>query len=278
MSDSLSHLLSASNPESGNIAYAYDADGNVITKTAPLPNQTGTSTATTTYSYDKLNRLTQKSYSDGYTATARYGYDNVALSGCTTPPPSETDTYPIGRRTSMCDGSGGTSWAHDTMGRVLQERRKIGPASTAAKYVSYTFNLDGSLNTVTTAPERSVAYTYSGAGRPTTMADPGDSINFAKQAVYAPPGGLTGATWGSSTAFAGFTVANAYNSRLQPILRSATNAATSATVFGECFNFNSIAAVTAPSPCSFAAGSGDNGNVSPDRQQSGQHANADVHL
>ena len=37
------------------------ADGNVLTKTAPAPNQTGTaSTAVTTYSYDALNRLTQK--------------------------------------------------------------------------------------------------------------------------------------------------------------------------------------------------------------------------
>jgi YD repeat-containing protein len=63
--DSLSQLTSATNPESGNIAYAYDADGNLITKTAPLPNQTGSSTVTNTSTYDKLNRLTSKSYMDG---------------------------------------------------------------------------------------------------------------------------------------------------------------------------------------------------------------------
>jgi len=40
--DSLSRVTSASNPESGTISYAYDADSNLITKTAPLPNQTGT--------------------------------------------------------------------------------------------------------------------------------------------------------------------------------------------------------------------------------------------
>jgi YD repeat-containing protein len=60
--DSLTHLTQAVNPESGTIKYAYDADSNVITKTAPSPNQasTGTATVATTYAYDKLNRLTGK--------------------------------------------------------------------------------------------------------------------------------------------------------------------------------------------------------------------------
>jgi len=63
--NSLSQLLTASNPESGTITYAYDNDGNVATKTASAPNQTGTATVTTTYAYDTLNRLTGKSYNDG---------------------------------------------------------------------------------------------------------------------------------------------------------------------------------------------------------------------
>ena len=96
------------NPESGTINYAYDADGNVVTKTAPSPNQlsTGTATVSTSYAYDKLNRLTGKSYADNYTQNpvtpaVQFGYDAVALSGCTIAPPSDTDSYPIGRMTSM---------------------------------------------------------------------------------------------------------------------------------------------------------------------------------
>ena len=128
--DSLSRLTSASNPESGTITYAYDADSNVITKKAPSPNQppTGTATITTTYAYDTLNRLAGKSYNDGYTLNnptpgVSYAYDGNALTGCNTAPPLLTDSYPVGRRTAMCDGSGATSWAHDKMGRILQGDR-----------------------------------------------------------------------------------------------------------------------------------------------------------
>jgi len=94
--DFLSRLTSATNPESGTISYTYDANGNVLTKVAPTPNKiladtNAPLTVTTTYSYDALNRLTQKSYSDSTTPTVKYGYDGVALSGCTTAPQSLTD-------------------------------------------------------------------------------------------------------------------------------------------------------------------------------------------
>src|ERR1051325_9153947 len=37
--DSFSRLLTAKNPESGTISYAYDNDGNLLQKTSPAPNQ-----------------------------------------------------------------------------------------------------------------------------------------------------------------------------------------------------------------------------------------------
>jgi RHS repeat-associated protein len=252
--DSLSRLTSASNPESGAVTYGYDADGNLITKTAPKPNQTGTATVQTTYTYDVLNRTTKKSYNDGTTATVQFGYDAVALSGCTTGPPGLTDSYPVGRRTSMCDGSGGTSWAHDKMGRVLKERRTIG--SVIGDYENDTFNLDGSVATVTSLGY-GVTYTYAGAGRPLTASH--STTKFVSGATYAPPGELRGMTMGSATGFAGITVANAYNNRLQPILLSA--ASPSGTVFSECFDLHLGVAVNS-APCSFSASTaGDNGNV-----------------
>ena len=55
--DSLSRLTSAVNPESGTILYGYDANGNLNTKTAPAPNQTGSATVVTSHHYDVLNRL-----------------------------------------------------------------------------------------------------------------------------------------------------------------------------------------------------------------------------
>ncbi len=262
--DSLSELTSSTNPESGQISYGYDADGNVITKTAPLPNQTGTSTVTTTSTYDVLNRLIQKSYKDGtttdpYTPTVQFGYDAVAPTGCTTTPPSAPDSYPVGRRTAMCDGSGAASYTHDKMGRILRERRTIG--AVLGDYENDSYNLDGSPATFTTLGYQ-VTYTYTGAGRPITASNyTGGTTNFVKSATYAPPGELTAMTLGSTSSFAGIVTNNAYNDRLQPILLSATVAGQNP-VFSLCFDFHLAVAVTTPSPCSFSASTlGDNGNA-----------------
>ncbi len=261
--DSLSRLLSASNPESGTIAYTYDADGNVLTKTALSPNQpsTGTATVTTTYAYEQLNRLKSKNYSDSYgsnpaTAGVNYGYDGVALTGCTTNPPGDADSYPVGHRTAMCDGSGAASWTHDQMGRTLQERRTIG--TVAGDYDTDAYNLDGSVASVTTLGY-GLTYTYGGAARPLTAAH--SSVKFVQGATYAPPGELAGMTIGSATGFAGIIASNAYNSRLQPILLSAGVTGQNP-VFSLCYDFHLHVAVTRPTPCSFSASSaGDNGNA-----------------
>src|SRR5207253_10359585 len=55
--NSLSQLLTANNPESGMITYAYDADGELLQKTSPAPNQTGSATQTVSYCYDELHRV-----------------------------------------------------------------------------------------------------------------------------------------------------------------------------------------------------------------------------
>ncbi len=215
--DSLSRLTQAQNPESGTISYTYDANSNLVTKTAPSPNQlpTGTKTVVTTYTYDALNRLTGKSYVDGFsnpsTPNVVYGYDGVAPTGCTKAPPILSDTYPIGRRTSMCDGSGSTSWRHDAMGRILIDSRFIG-AVTPAKLSTYGFNFDGSLNDVVTPPLKFIAYTVGAAGRALSAIDTTDNINFVTNAKYAPPGELQSLNYGGP-----INGAISYNSRLQPM-------------------------------------------------------------
>src|SRR4029077_1871663 len=60
--DSLSRLQSVSYPESGTTSYTYDSNGNIATKTAPAPNQTGSTTISLSYCYDALNRVTSKAY------------------------------------------------------------------------------------------------------------------------------------------------------------------------------------------------------------------------
>ena len=121
----------------------------------------------TTYLYDALNRLTKKTYNDGgLTPTVQFGYDAGTLSGCKVTPPAQTDSYPIGRRTSMCDGSGGTSLAHDKLGRLFVTRRQV--ASASARSLTYTYNLDGSLATQYDGTGgKTITYT-TGAGRAST--------------------------------------------------------------------------------------------------------------
>src|SRR5262249_23317343 len=162
--------------ESGLISYSYVTSSGALCSADPAavcfkkglsPNQpsNGTALLTATYSYDVLSRLIGKSYNDTYTSnpptpSVAYGYDGTALVGCATTAAGETDPFPTGRRTSMCDASGATSWAHDEMGRVTQERRQIGGGSLATKFVDYTYNLDGSLAVLQTPPLKTIRYTY----------------------------------------------------------------------------------------------------------------------
>ena len=234
--NSLSQLLSASNPESGAISYTYDADGNLLTKTAPARNQTGTATVTTTYAYDALHRLTQKSFSDT-TPTVKYGYDGVAPAGCT--PPALAITNGIGRRTSMCDAAGAEAWAYDAMGWPLTDQRTTNGVT---KATTYTYNLDGSIATLTYPSGRTIRYTSNAAGRPVSAVDTTNAaspINYALAASYAPQGALASLALGSSGSFAGVNLNQAYNSRQQPTsIRAWSTNATTPVALDLSYSFN----------------------------------------
>jgi RHS repeat-associated protein len=237
--DSLSRLTNASNPESGTLSYTYsntssgcsgDA-GAVCTKVAPAPNALSPSTATvtTTYSYDKLNRLTQKSYTDsGTTPTVSFGYDADTSTLTCSNQPTLTDSYPKGKQTAMCDGSGATSWSHDKMGRVLTEKRMINASTALTNSTMYAYNLDGSLATLTYPSSRIITYAPSSsngftAGRPVSAVDSAHSLNFVTNATYAPQGAIASFKNGAS-----ITGILTYNPRLQPWELYYTNGSTPA--------------------------------------------------
>ncbi len=276
--DSLARLLCAANPEvqivtcpasatgtfpTGAITYQYDANSNLTAKVAPKPNQTGTLQTTTSYSYDALNRLYQKSYSDPYSGAVLYGYDGKALTCASVNPPTiSSPTNLIGRRSSMCAGPSASSWSYDPMGRAIIEARYNKGSSSAKKYnVSYGYFKDGSLNTLTYPSGDLVTYTVGGAGRATLASDPSNSFvgYTGKPATYAPQGSLAGMTNGYTSSFAGIVTSNLYNDRLQPILLSAS--VSSNAVFSLCYDFHLGVAIS-NTPCSFSASTtGDNGNV-----------------
>ena len=99
--DSLSRLLTANNPESGTITYSYDPDGNLLQKTSPAPNQTGSATQTVSYCYDELHRVTGKGYGAQScplaTPVVTYVYDS--------------GTNAIGKLTSLTDQAGTASYS-----------------------------------------------------------------------------------------------------------------------------------------------------------------------
>ncbi len=197
--NSLSQLTQAKNPESGTIAYTYDVDGNVQTKTDARG-------ITITYGYDGLHRVTGKTYSNGEPAVA-YVYDASTYNGITI-------GDPLGRRVGMSDGSGTTAWSYDPLGRTLREHRTIAGVT---KDIFYDPNLDGSLASITYPSGRVVTYAPGGAGRALSAIDQANSINYAMNAMYAPHGGLASLRNGAAP----IITTNTYNKRLQPLTLSA---------------------------------------------------------
>jgi RHS repeat-associated protein len=256
--NSLGELLCSANPEigapyaatcptvdngsyiQGTIRYSYDSDGNLISRIAPEPNQQGSSTVTTTYSYEPLNRVTSISYSDS-TPSVSYTYDNDSVTGCT--PPTLSATNLIGHMKAMCDASGATAWSYDNLGRTLTEKRTIGSVS---DQVDYSYYLNGVVNTVTYplaggTSRYVVTYHEDAAGR-TDSATGSDGITYAQITSTWASGAPD--TWqlGSNIA-----LVDTYNSRLQPLQSTATQTSTTNTLFSKTYNFN--------------AGSSDNGNL-----------------
>jgi RHS repeat-associated protein len=248
--DSLSRLLTATNPESGTISYVYDADGNLLQKTSPAPNQTGTATQTVSFCYDELHRVTGKGYgvqSCPLTSpVVSYGYDSGANAK--------------GKLVSLTDQAGTGSYTYDVLGRLTTETRMLYGAGTPppgtdvtalTKTLSYAYNLDGSLKALNYPSGGTVTYTPDSAGRVLSAIDNLHSINYATGASYGADNSLTGFISGYSGTFAGITNAFAYNKRLQPLTMSAT--APSQTVYSIGYDFH--AGTGTP-------GSGtDNGNV-----------------
>ncbi|HXB21392.1 MAG TPA: hypothetical protein VNV88_08425, partial [Candidatus Solibacter sp.] len=240
--DSLSRLLTARNPESGLIAYQYDDDGNLLSKTSPVANQPAGSTQTTTisYCYDSLHRITAKAYgaqSCPFASPAvTYSYDQ--------------GTNGIGHLTSLTDQAGSASYSYDTLSRVASEQRIIAGVT---KNMSYTYNLDGSVATVTYPSNATITYTPDSAGRMLKAVDSGNpsagasgqAINYVINATYGPDNGLTGFVSGQSASFTGITSSFSYNKRLQPVNMTASSPGQ--TVFSINYDFH--------------LASGNNGNV-----------------
>ena len=104
-------------------------------------------------------------------------------------------------------------WSFDKMGRILTRQQTI---STVTKSIGYTYNLDGSVATMTYPSGRVYTYTYNNAAQIASLADTAHSINFFSSPQYAPPGMLTSGINGAVTGWNAITNTNTFNNRLQP--------------------------------------------------------------
>ncbi|MGC2743574.1 MAG: RHS repeat-associated core domain-containing protein, partial [Candidatus Angelobacter sp.] len=184
--DSLSRILTSSNPESGTITYSYDLDGNLLQKTSPAPNQTGTATQTVSYCYDALHRVTGKGY---------------GAQSCPLATPVVSYTYDVGTNakghlTSLTDQAGTASYTYDNLGRLTTETRPIAGVS---KSTSYTYNLDGSVKTLTYPSTRVVTYAANSAGRLVSVVD-ANGANYGMSGTHWPDGALKTFANGSTPA------------------------------------------------------------------------------
>jgi RHS repeat-associated protein len=228
--DSLSRLLTANNPESGTITYSYDADGNLLQKTSPAPNQTGTAMQTVSFCYDELHRVTGKGYGAQScplsTPVVTYAYDSGANAK--------------GKLTSLTDQAGTASYSYDILGRLTAETRTLTGANNASisKNLSYEYNLDGSLYKLHYPSGAVVTYEPGAAGLTLSAKDSGNNISYVTSATYGPDSALTGFVSGYSTSFAGITNKFLYTPRLQPCRMIAATSGTLPVLCGDAAHGN----------------------------------------
>jgi RHS repeat-associated protein len=236
--NSLSELLTAYNPETGNISYTYDANGNVITKT-DARGITAIYSRPTDHPIDALNRVTEVTFSNNDPAII-YTYD-LGANG-------------IGHRTNMTDASGSTAWTYDPMGRVLTEQRTIAGIGNT---IRYGYNMLSGISSITYPSGAVVTYTPDNAGRSLSAIDSVNGLNYAQNAKYSPDGKIASFLGGQSGLFGGYTSTYIYNSRLQ-ICRELMSS--TGVVPSSCMDTSNTGNIL-DYQYDFHLGNGDNGNL-----------------
>lgn len=224
--DSLSRLTESINPESGTVCYApsssgscgyltasgYDGNGNLLTKTDARG-------ITTSYSYDGHNRLTGKSYTDS-TPAVSYSYDGTSPTNCSVGSFSY-GSYPVTRRTAMCDAAGTEAWSYDAMGRALNDQRTT---NSITETFTYGYNYDGSVASILYPSGHTITYSPTIISLPVSAVDSTSGINYATSSSYAPFGSLNSLSNGAY-----LLSTNYYNVRLQPCRIAVNNSGTAPT-------------------------------------------------
>ncbi len=196
--DALSRLTSSVTPETTTNYNYLTANQTLCSGNPNLPCTRSDARHTPIdYAYDQLNRLTGVTYTDGKTHAIGYTYD--------------AGTSQKGFRTGMTDGSGSTTWSYYTNGWLQTEQRTIAGKTNT---LSYTYNGDGTVATITYPSGNVVTYGIGSDERPTSATDATHNLNYVATASYMPPGELSSMIFGQATGFSGITDTAGFNSRL----------------------------------------------------------------
>jgi RHS repeat-associated protein len=218
--DSLSRLQTAANPETGgpsgySTSYHYDSNGNLTEKDTPNSNAT-------LYNYDKLNRVTSKTFSGPLAGATPPNviscYDGATTAfGCGAAPAGPNM---VGRMT-MVQNPYSTSLysSYDTLGRVTgSSQQTVGMVSPYPVF-SYGYNLADAMISTTLPSGRIVNYTYDQANRVLSAAPSQATVEgltaYASAVTYAPQGAINYIQLGN-----GLWETTAFNNRLQPTVMS----------------------------------------------------------
>jgi RHS repeat-associated protein len=216
--DALSRKMSETDPESGTKTYSYDScsAGDLCSRTAPKPNQTGAATVTTSYSYDAVHRLTQTSYNDGVTPSVFRVYDVCCSWGY-------TQTNPKGRLHAewvgtLCCESAGQIFSYDAMGRVIQNVQCT-PLNCGSPNVAmnYTYDLAGDMTSESNGFGWTYSFSYNTAqeltGVTSSMVDSTHPGTLLSNPQYNALGKVTSATLGDGLPGDGIGESYTYDSR-----------------------------------------------------------------
>ncbi|MEP6847750.1 MAG: hypothetical protein ABI999_02760 [Acidobacteriota bacterium] len=231
----------------------YDGFGRLASSHKPEQQNSDSTAAYTTYSYnldDSLANLT-----DERGATTNYTYNNQGLpvtvhytapsgSGISVPSDIMYGYDNLGNRTSMTDALGTMAYVYDSLSEMTTETRHFSDTLSAGlsgnNYaISYALQLNGQVASLTEPFGAVFNYGYDKAGRPTVV-DPtaaygdlssGQAIVSSMQ--YRAFGSLKQADYGN-----GSRAVVTYNSRLQPASYWFTNTSNSQILFGKDYSYS----------------------------------------
>jgi RHS repeat-associated protein len=217
--DSLSRLTTAFHPESGGKSFTYDSNGNTV-RIVDARN------VTTNITYDRLNRINQKSYTDN-TPTVTYTYDDPNIANS------------IGHLTRVSSSATIQSYGpFDPLGRVLQSKQTTNSQDYSFQYG---YDLAGELVTEKYPSGRLVSMNYDAAGRLASVASAVRA--YAGNFQYAPHGAVSAVQLGN-----GLWERTTFNTRLQPTRIALGSINSDSSVLGLSFGFT-------------GSGNDNNGNV-----------------